>query len=393
MAIQQNQMSPAQAQASAAAAAYKSNQMARDLILSQATDTWLNIATNTVTGTIPGQTFNVPVRNVGFIKRFVIELSGTLAQTGTETLTRTTLGAANIISNVTFTDLANNARINSTGWHLHALASARRQGVFGGAFTNDSPTGYGANFKVIGAPSPITAGQVWRVFVEVPVTYGDYDLRGGIYANVVNGTMNLAFTINPNFVVANTANPTLAAYQSSSAVLGTHSAVSYTVWQNILDKLPEDKNGGAILPYVDMAQNYLISYSQISTLVLNQDNPSYYANFRQFLSTIALYDNVGVLGAGADVNSFSMQTANYTNIWKFDPYTAKLLERQIIGDDFPLGMYYFDHRKKPIATSQFGNMSLNFNPAAVTAGAVLYTAWEMMAATDQVTNAGSLYGQ
>jgi hypothetical protein len=206
--------------------------------------------------------------------------------------------------------------------------------------------------------------------------------------------MNLQFTINPNFSVANTADKTLAVYQSSTAQVGVLSAMTVTVYQNFLDQLPIDPNSGAvILPRGDLQYAYLLNQTSMSGLVVSQDNGIPYANFRNFLSTMVVYDNQsggGNLNAGTDINYFSLQAANYTNIFKMDPYMLKLIERTILNDDLPAGAYYIDHRRRPIITSQFGNMQLIINPSTVNAGAAFLVGFESLALINQVTQAGSL---
>lgn len=378
--MSQGQMDPSQA-----------NGIARNAILNSAVDMWLPIYQATLAGTLAGQVVNVPVRNVGLIKRFLVYITGSFAQGAAETQTLTNGGAANVLSNVTFTDLSNQQRINTSGWHLHYLATARRQQAFGAAFTNDSPTGLGSNVTVIKAPASLTTVQPWSMYYEIPISYGDFDLRGGVYANVVNATMNLQFTINPNFGVTSTADATTAVYKSSTAQIGVLSNVKVTVYQNFLDQLPMTKQG-PILPLLDLSTAYLLNQTSASGLVNNQDNPIPYANFRNFMSTFVWFDNGGTLNAGTDINNINIQSANYTNIVKLDPFTVSMLTRQIIADDFPAGMYYLDHRRKPISTVQYGNMQLIINPSTVNANAAFLVGYEALALINQITQAGSLYG-
>lgn len=382
-------MSPPLTRAQMADNANRANFAARRAILDSAVDMWSPIATGSVPGV--GSVINVPIRNVGLIKRLVIEISGNFAQGAAETQTRTELGAANVLSNVTFTDLANQQRVNTTGWHLTHLATARRQQAWAAAVTTDTTSGYGSKFAVNTMPPTVTTVQAWRAFIEVPIAYGDFDLRGGIYASVVNATMNLQFTLNPNFSVGSTANGTLAVYKSSTAQVGVVSNVTYTVHQNYLDQLPMTDRG-PVLPGLDLATAYLLNNTSVSALVNGQDNPISYANFRNFLSTVVVLDNNGTLGNGTEVVYWALQSANFTNIWKIGPFLGKLWERQIVRDDFPLGNYYFDHRKKPISTVQYGNMQLILNPTGLNAAAVAYVGWEALSIINQVTNAGSLYG-
>src|SRR4051812_26308057 len=256
------------------------NMLARQAILGQSVEMVTQIYSNTLTGTIPGQVLNISPRNVGLIKKFIVKIDATLAQSAAETQTRTQWGPANLLSQVVFTDLSNLTRINTTGWHLHALATARRNGVFGAAYTNDSPVNMGSSYSTIKAPTPITTAQALRMYYEIPISYGDMDLRGAIPASVVNATMNLQLTINPNLVAASGADATLAAYQSSTAALGTWTGFTVTVYQVYLDQLPP-----GVLPIFDISTAYFLNNTTISGLAVGQQNPIAYANHREFLST------------------------------------------------------------------------------------------------------------
>jgi hypothetical protein len=107
---------------------------------------------------------------------------------------------------------------------------------------------------------------------------------------------------------------------------------------------------------------------------------------------MAIFDNAGTLGTGGDVNTWSLQTANVVNMLQADPDTVALLTRNIIGDDVPPGMYYFDHRHQPIYTLQFGNLALLLNPSTSNAGASVTIGLEMLAIAGMITGAGSLAG-
>lgn len=383
----QQQLTPAQ-----------QNAINRQLVLANAINEWLPIYTQTFTSG-PGTIINIPLRNVGLVKRFVVEISATVGVGAAETETLTLFGLSNFFSNILLTDLSNQTRINTSGWHLHFLATAKRQFAAGAAFTNDSPIKIASNFPVMTAPASYTASTPIRMFFEIPVSYGDMDLRGAIYANVVNATFNLQLTVNPNFFVATGANPTLAVFRSSTATLGTLPTFTITVYQNFLDQLPI-VNNMVVLPTLDLGTAYLINNTQVSGLVQNQDNPIPYANFRDFMSTFAVFDNTPYATApiASDVSYWALQSANFTNIIKYDPWMASLLTRWIISDDFPasasgMATYYFDHRTRPISTIQFGNMALIVNPANVqSANTTVYLGYESLAYINQITQAGSLYG-
>lgn len=382
--------------------AQQANALARGYVLNNAVDEIQQIYAATLTGTIPGQVINVPLRNVGLIKRLYVKVAFQLAQSAAEILTLQTLGASNILSNVILTDLNNQTRINTSGWHLMAVSTFKNRFPFGSstgtnsAAGTDCSFGYGTNFQTVQtAPATITTASAQNCFAifEVPVAYSDTDLRGAIYANVVNATMNLQLTINPVLVAPTaTTNTTLSMYKSSTSATGTLSNFQVTVYQNFLDQIPVG-NKGPILPALDLSTAYILNNTSVSALVANQDNPIPYANFRDFLSTVAIYDNAGTLNTGSDIGYWALQAANYTNLKKYDPYFASLLTRLQLTVDCPKGMYYFDHRTKPISTVQYGNMSLILNPSTVTnSTSQVLVGYEMLALINQVTQAGSLYG-
>lgn len=376
----------------------RDNMIARQFVLDRAIDQWQQLPPQAASGD-PRTTnpiFNFVAKNVGLIKRFIIEVQGSIAQTGSETLTRTAFSASNIFSNIILTDLNNIQRINTAGWHLAALATARRQRVFGAAFTNDSPILMGSNFPVAVIPSPVTTIATFRYFYEVPVSYSDTDLRGGILAATTGANVQLQLTINQNFVVASTGNPTTAVYISSSAVLGTISAFSIIVYQNHLDQLPVDqKTNQYIVPLIDGSYAYMMNNTVLGGLSVNQENSIAYSNWRSFMSTFVIYDNFGSGSTpGTDVSYFAIQVANSTNIIKFDPYMSSLITRTIIGDDYPAqaarSAYYFDHRTKPINTDQYGNQLFVINPSQVQgATSQVLIGFESLALQNNVINASS----
>lgn len=374
------------------------NRQQRAAVLAYAIDESINIFSTTFTppntGAI-GQVINIPLRNVGLVKKFVILVHAVVSVGGAETQTLTKWGPANFFSQFLLTDLQNQTRINTTGWHLMAVASAKRNSVFGAAFTNDNPGSFGnENTNVISAPSSMVGAGNHDVYMafEIPVAYSDNDLTGAIYANVLNATWNLALTVNPNLFVPTTGDPVQAMYQSSTAVLGNLVSWDIQVYQHFLDQLPVDSNGNIIVPMLDTSIMYRLENTVQTALVANQEQAIPYANFRQFLSTLAIYDNNGVLTpGGTDMSYFGLQTANTTNLWKNTPRKIFLDARNQIGDDFPPATYYFDHRRRPIQTSAFGNVQLTFFPLVVSAPASqLLLGYEYFAQMNVLTQAGSI---
>ena len=343
---------------------------------------------------------NVSPRLVGFVKRFWIEVDAVITNPDPNNdLTLTPWGPANLFSNVQFNDLSNNVRINCAGWFLHAVSTAKRGQNYGAAFLNDSPVAFGSNNpNVIYAPPVIAknggTGRVKFIY-EVPLAYSDTDFRGAIWFGVTNATANLQLTINPNPTAPSYAqggDPTLAVYQGSNA--GVITSLTYQVYQNYLDQLPTVQPQGqapqTVLPVNDISTVYLLNTTSQQNMIVNQDFPVPYANFRDFLSTTVIFDNGGQLNNGQDVGYWGIQAANYVFTLKTDPNLLALWSRNMLMDDWPAGTAYFSHRHKPISTIQYGNQSLILNASVVNPNAKLFIGYEQFALVNLIAQAGAL---
>lgn len=371
----------------------------RNAVLSSAVEMTQQIFTTVLAAPVAGaNVLNIVPRNVGLIKRFIVEISGTYTSVGVAA--STAFGLSNLLSNVTFSDLNNNQRINTIGPHLNILKQVKARhtdpssspistkiddSMMGGQFV---ASGTAPNFPVIVYPLPSTAAAAFRAVFEIPLAYSDNDLRGAIYANVINASMQLQLTLNPTPSPAGTDN-TLAVWGTAT---GPITNVTVTVYQVYLDQLPVGSQG-VILPMMDLSTVYELKSTNLNGFSAGQDFPIPYANFRDFLSTLIIFNSTNAtagLKNGSDVNYFALQSANFTNIFKIDPLLAAQMTREIIESDLPLGTYYFSHRKKPISTLQYGNMALVVNPISASAGAYVLVGWEDFALVNSVTQAGSL---
>lgn len=371
----------------------------RNAVLGSAVEMTQQIFSTIMTAPLAGaNVLNIVPRNVGLIKKFIVEMSGTYTSVGVAA--STAFGLANLLSNVQFTDLNNNQRINTTGIHLSILKQVKARhtdpsssplttkiddSMMGGQFV---ASGTAPNFPIIVYPLPSTAAAPFRAIFEIPLAYSDNDLRGGIFANVVNATMQLQLTINPTPSPATTDN-TFSVWGTAT---GPISNLTVTVYQVYLDQLPTGPNG-VILPMLDLSTVYELKSTSLTGISAAQDFPIPYTNFRDFLSTLVIFNSTNLtagLKNGSDVNYFALQSANFTNIFKIDPLLAAQLTREIIETDLPLGTYYFSHRKKPISTLQYGNMALVLNAVSASAGAYVSVGWEDFALVNSLTQAGSL---
>lgn len=392
------------------------NSLAAQLILGQAVEMQQQIFSQSFTPSTQN-VVNIIPRNVGLIKGFLIDITATLTNTGANAIHPTDFNVANLLSQISFTDLNNNTRIQTTGWLLNLINSVKGRRPYGSAIIGaptypgvantgeDSPINYGSNWTalangfpadgVLDAVSGSTPGEHATLTMRyyVPLAYSDRDLRGAVYANVVNSTMNLQLTINPTPVVLSTADTLSAIACGSSSVAGVLSAVSISVYQIYLDQLPRNtQNGAPVLPILDLSTIYELKNTAVSGLTSGTDFPVQYPNFRDFLSTIAVFSPDGLArNVGSDINYWALQSANFTNIWKLPPQLVAMKTRQILGCDLPPGVYYFSSRNRPISTTQYGNMELILNSyGTVGAGAYLQIGWEDFALVNTLTQAGSL---
>lgn len=359
---------------------------------------------NIVPATTP--VLNVIPRNVGLILGFWVKVVHSINNGSGVQLDLTDFGPANSLSQILFNDLNNNTRIQTPGWHVHFVNSARGRRPFGTALVRstgfDSPIGYNAPWTgQISAPAVIPASDTATVtmWYWVPLAYSDQDLRGSVYANVVNATMQLALSMpgtnGIQLAVANGTDSTLAMFVGDAvgSVAGASiTNTSVTVYQVYYDQLPVGKQG-VILPIVDLATIYELKQTAQSSIVPGQDFNYQYANFRDFLSTVMVFVNTGATGAraaGTDLNYLALQSANFTNIWKDGPDLQALKTLPIFQTGLPNGVYYFPTREKTISTTQYGNMQLVINPSTANAGAYQLVGVEDFALVQTLSMAGSL---
>lgn len=366
------------------------NAQARQIIIGSAVKMTLPLASLSINSATQ-QIINIEPRPVGMIIGFIIEVSATATNGATTQANRTPFGSANILRNVTFSDMNNVQRINTTGSHLALVNSARQGFGFGGAYAPNLPMGFGNNWSPFAGPVSLAANAAGTVrhTYYVPLAYSSSDLTGAVFAGVVNATMNLQITLNTTPFVGVGANGLNAIYtdNATGAWTGNH---TINVYQVILDQLPRSGDGRLILPERDLNTIYDLKYTNRNGLTVGQDFTLPYANFRRFLSTTLTYDNGGVFGVGADVNRFILRAANSTNLWEISPNIAALLARQVFMCDPPAGTYYFDHRDRPVDTITYGNMELVVNPSVVNANAQCIVGYESFTAANDLGSATSL---
>jgi hypothetical protein len=388
-----------QAQGQQVANVQQINDQISAYIRSVGQDVKQSIYSSTITAPASGNNvLQIPLRNVGLVKGFIVQVDASMSNTGSGAASLTTWNAANILSNISFFDLDNYQRINCAGWFMNMLGTAKEGMPWGSALLStafDTPIKYGNNFNVISATASLAAttgtGTV-NMRYWIPLAYSKADLRGAVFMGVVNATAYLQLTINPTPGVA-TGDATLAVYSGASTAV-TISSVQVTVYQCYLDQLPRYTSGpnagSPILPPIDTSTQYRLITTSLSAVSVGQDFPIPFSNFQQFLSLGIIYDQAGTLNGGTDINYFALAAANTYQMFKLDPYTQALLSRIRIKTDWPNGSYMFDFRDQPVSTNQTGNMQLLLNAITAATGTTVYCGFESTALINTVLGAASL---
>src|SRR5580692_5719260 len=118
------------------------NSIARSLIQQSSIQMIQQVYSTTVVPANVGNVINVVPRNVGLIKGFWVQVTATIANPSGAAITPTDFGPANVLSQIVFTDLNNNVRIQCAGWYLNQINSLKARTPYGQAFKNsayDSP--------------------------------------------------------------------------------------------------------------------------------------------------------------------------------------------------------------------------------------------------------------
>lgn len=357
--------------------------------------------------------------NVGLIKRFTIFLNGHLSNTGTVDINLTDFGLANLFGQggVQYTDLNNYLRVNTSGAHLSMLSSAKRRRSYGATYDdnvigpaaapnqnnrskmlNVSPAEWGVFHTANTIPAG-TSQQFTAVF-ELPLSYTDDDLRGAIWANVLNAVQQLTLTFNPQPVTADPNDNTFAVYSGPAGAAGAITDVTVTVIQEYLDQLPKAQGPQGmttILPALSLSTVYELKSTVFTNIPPNQEFFIPYANQRSFVSTFTTFNCDGTSGGrhlGSDLTYWALLSANATYIWKMNPLIVTLKSREHLMSDLPAGTYYFPSRRHNLASLQFGNLQLVAAASdtfeTVTPASYINVMWEAFALQNTLASGASL---
>jgi hypothetical protein len=358
------------------------NAAARALIWRQGKPILQQVTTKSFASVTAGQQTQVVVNplQVGFVRRFLVEISGTITNTTAGVaLTKTANGVSNLLKNVTFNDFTGNPRHNASGRAFEYVEAYKYQRIPGAALTSDQVNGFGSNvasntgpnLTVSGGATP--AGTFTHVF-EIPIMQDTgQQMAGGLWLATNNQTTLLTLTLQDTPVVQSTGDPLTAVLIGSTAgaVTFTYTNVTVTVWQEYWNNVPNDKQGNPILPGLDVTTAYMITESNSGLSFANGQFASWnFPTFSKLLGTYFSYDNgANALNPGTDLGNIQLVVSNYAIIKQYTPQQLSRITRDIIGADLPSGSYGIPSRNHPLDVSQYPSLQLQIQPnAAVNAG-------------------------
>ena len=315
----------------------------------------------------------VSPRMSGILRHIFVRVEADITVPAGTTLAHGSFGPANLVSNFQFTDLNNNKRIDTTGFHLAMLQAVRQKKAPGAAYLTDTPleigSEIGSGISMPSVASGSTSDQVVTVAMtyRVPVAYSNSDLRGAMYLSTTQANAYLQMTINPLLFVENSGSADAdSIYFYSGTKAPACGQIRVVTYQDYLDQIPTDTNGNVLLPVTDMAQLYQLINSTQTGISANSDFRIDFGNLRTYMSQFARYKNNNGYAAGTDINTFKIEAANMYQFLNTDPTMHAFRTVNALGFNPPAGTYYFDLRNHPINTTMYGNLALTIN--AKTAG-------------------------
>lgn len=374
------------------------NLAARNAVLASATELIQKVPNGQ--GNYNPATTNVITINpimAGLTKGFYIDVVLSIVNLGLNTLYLTEQGVSNIFSAVDLVDTNSLHRIQTDAFHIALVNFLRFKTPLGSTHQQNSIsdiTNFGNNYNTTDIPASIATNTastpaIAKFTLYIPCAYAGNDLRGAIYTNVTNASMNLQLSINPypfSTTAASSAPvssgvPVQTLYANASTI-GTTGAyisniqistrqvylINLPAWNNSYD--PMFNQGGLLLPAGDLSVYYQLikSYPSVA-LSAGAQAQLPYAPQRSYLTTLLVYDNGQTLNNGTDINEINIEAANQQKFLQATPaFLSELVENEF-HMDLPNATYLLNRRHSPINTIAYGNMYIIFEPSVVNAGA------------------------
>ncbi len=364
--------------AQTAAAAVQANLQNRSLLLQTATP--MRKLLGTYGPFTAGQLATIKLRNVGILTGVDLVVTGNI--TITTAAVPTSYGPFNFIQNLSYNDFNNVNRINLSHRALAIIEAGRQRRLGTRGFLSDlvdTPAVAGSVAPQIQLPTAVVAptSANFRIPIHIPICYdSSSNLKGAVLAQTDRGEQYISVQFP---TAAQVFGSTDDAVYSSGA--GSIANLYVTAYQLFLQ--PQPIQGQLYLPMQDLVTVYELNGGMRSSSDLAAGQAKYinYPNARQVLSSVHAYFNGStVVGSGfvygTDMTNVEIELSANTSMTKFNgPDLYDHLRRLFNGDAFP-GSMYFDHRRVPIDTVDFGQVQAKLTPSIVNANAYVESTFE-----------------
>jgi hypothetical protein len=378
------------------------NALARASIFRTAKPILQRVGSKSFTNVAAGNNvFQVNPLQIGFVRRFFVEIVATISNTDTShAAALTSFGADNILQNLTFNDFTGNPRHNCSGRSLSFVEAAKYRMVPSAAYTTDSVSGYGSIVASNVAPAiSASSSQTVRRIFEVPIMVDcGQNMAGGLWLGTNNQSTTLNITLNPSPIGLPGTDPLNFVYQlaaGGTTISATPiTSATVTVYQDYWNNVPSDKNGDPILPQLDLSTAYMITETNSGmTFAANQQSAWNFPTFSKLLGTYLIYDNgAAALNPGTDLTQLALVVSNYSNIKQYDPYLIDRLARNVINASFPSGSYGFITRDHPLDVNQYPALQLQVTPSSANSGSYMMLTTELLRPVQYMAAASGMGG-
>ncbi len=324
---------------------------------------------------ILGQTVRIPLDRTGIVTG--VTLLFTVPVDVTVAATQSPFGPWNIVNQIQYVDFAGVIHVQTTGWQLHALNAIKARRSIG---NSQKMFGYvssetGIDTDLLALPTAVANANAYFA-LYVPLAYDPRsDLRGAVLAQTDRGEhyINVTFA---NALV--NADPFAAPYTAGTAALQAGTQISVQAFQHYL--MPQAGVSPSNIPLVDLSTIYEIQGNLFDNANIAAGLPKYtnWPNNRAVMSWLGFFDQGATGGTlnGTDLQKITLLVNGNTNVREQSPALLRLMQRDMLGWDFPSGVYYMGARTQPITTQLYGNVQTKWDVLTAAANTYISSQFE-----------------
>lgn len=323
-----------------------------------------------------GQQVRIPLDRIGVTTGVTLMFSVPLDIT--VATTQSPFGPWNFVSQIEYVDFSGVRHIQTTGAQLHILNSLRA----GRALANSQKMmGYvssetGIDTNLLALPTAVASPTYAYFTLYVPLAVDPTsDLRGAVLAQTDRGEHYINVTFAPAAVGAD---PFVYPYTAGTAVLVAGDSIGVNAYQHYL--MPQGGVAPNNIPMIDLSTIYEIQGNLFDNANIAAGLPKYtnWPNNRAVLSALHLFNQAAAGGTlnGADLQRITLLVNGNTNVRELTPALLRLMQRDMMGWDFPSGIYYLGARAQPITTQLYGNVQTKWDVLTAGAGTYLQSQFE-----------------